>query len=98
MPPRTAIPTAPSSAAYPKETEMTYAIIVTSALLAIVLAAAPVREHRLRKALEKLLKRIIQAWKSQNAEESPTTVDNATDTSPDSRLQRAVRRTPDRTE
>ena len=51
---RAAIANPPSPAAYSKETRMTCAIILTSALLEIVLAAALVREHRLRKALEKL--------------------------------------------
>jgi hypothetical protein len=47
---------------------MTYAIILTSTFLAIALAAALVREHRLRRALEALLKRIIAAWRSQHAD------------------------------
>jgi hypothetical protein len=42
---------------------MTYAIILTSAFLAIALAAALIREHRLRRAVEALLKRIIAAWR-----------------------------------
>ena len=67
---------------------MTYAIVLTSALLAIALAAALVREHRLRKALELLLKNLAQAWRSQHAEtETPTTVDNtAADSPTDNRL------------
>ena len=74
------------------------AIILASALLAIVLAAALVREHRLRKALESLLKKIITTWRSQHAEtETTTTVDNATDADfpADNRLQQTTRRTSD---
>jgi len=46
---------------------MTYAILLTSALLAVVLAVALVREHRMRRALERLLKKLITAWRAQNA-------------------------------
>jgi len=38
---------------------MTYAILLTSALLAVVLAVALVREHPMRRALERLLKKLI---------------------------------------
>ena len=64
---------------------MTYAIILTSALLAIALAAALVREHRLRKALESLLKKIITAWRSQHAE-TETPIDDPIDGPTDNRL------------
>jgi hypothetical protein len=47
---------------------MTYALVLIFALLAIALCVALVREHRLRRALEALLKRIITAWRSQHAD------------------------------
>ena len=75
---------------------MTYAIILTSAFPAIALAAALAREHRLRRALEVLLKKIIAAWRNQHAEhESSRRLDNPpTDPAPDDRLQQTARRTP----
>ena len=77
---------------------MTYAIILTSALLAIALAAALVREPRLRRALEALLKKLITAWRARHAEDSstPTTVDaNTADADTTDRLQQTARRTAD---
>lgn len=47
---------------------MTYANFLTSALLAIALAGALVREHLLRRALETLLTKIIAARRSQHAD------------------------------
>ena len=67
---------------------MTYAIILTSALLAIALAVALVREHRLRKALESLLKRLTTAWRHEPAEtESSRRLEKL---SPDSAANRSI--------
>lgn len=68
---------------------MTFATILTSAVLAIALAAVLVREHRLRRALESLLRKVITAWRAKYAEDNtPSDVDAArSDAAPDDRLQ-----------
>ena len=46
-------------------------IILASSLLAVVLVAALVREVRLRRALQRLLSRLLTAWRTRHAE-NPT--------------------------
>jgi hypothetical protein len=76
---------------------MIYAIVLTSPLLAIALAAALVREHRLRRALERLLKRLITAWSAQNAdtESARRLADLPADSPSDDRLYQTARRASD---
>ena len=47
---------------------MTYAVVLASSLLAVVLALALAREARLRRALQALLARIFKHWR--NADEA----------------------------
>ena len=46
-----------------KETRMTYAVVVASALLAVLLTLAWAKEFRLRRALQTLLARIFTHWR-----------------------------------
>jgi hypothetical protein len=66
---------------------MTTPIILASSLLAVALVVALVREHRLRRAFQKLLAKLLNARSQQYAETpvSSTNVDTAS-TDPDSRL------------
>ena len=59
---------------------MTQAIILCSSILAIALAAALLREHRLRRGLETLLRKLITVWRNQH-EDTPSV--DATDTAAD---------------
>ena len=42
---------------------MTYVILLASSLLAVVLVLILIREHRLRRALESLLRRLLTRWR-----------------------------------
>ena len=57
---------------------MTSAVILASSLLAVVLVVALVREVRLRRALERLLSRLLAVWRNRHAEDLTTlsTMDN----------------------
>ena len=50
---------------------MTYAVVVASALLAVLLTCAWAKEFRLRRALQALLARIFAHWRSTH-ETNPT--------------------------
>ncbi len=43
---------------------MTASIVLASSLLAVVLVLILIREHRLRRALESLLRRLINHWRN----------------------------------
>ncbi len=43
---------------------MTATIVLASSLLAVVLVLILIREHRLRQALESLLRRLINHWRN----------------------------------
>jgi hypothetical protein len=59
---------------------VTYAIVLASSLLAVVLALALAREVRLRRALERLLARILSYWRNQHASnETPAPHDAGAD-------------------
>ncbi len=57
---------------------MTSAVILASSVLAVVLIVALVREVRLRRALERLLSRLLAVWRKRHAADCnslPTIVD-----------------------
>ncbi len=65
---------------------MTAPIILASSVLAIVLVAALVREVRLRRALQRLLSRLLSYWRKHDAENhtsTPVDVDDPAVTHPD---------------
>ncbi len=47
-----------------------YAIVLASSLLAVVLALALVREVRWRRALQKLIHRILTLWRNRHGEDA----------------------------
>ena len=48
---------------------MISAVILASSLLAVVLVVALVREVRLRRALQRLLSRLLVVWRNRHAED-----------------------------
>ena len=52
---------------------MTAPIILASSVLAIVLVVALIREFRLRRALQKLLSKLLYVWRNQHAENLSST-------------------------
>ena len=52
---------------------MTAPIILASSVLAIVLVAALVREVRLRRALQRLLSRLLSYWRKHDAKDRTST-------------------------
>ena len=65
---------------------LTVAIILFNVFLAIALAIAFVREHRLRCALEQLLKRLLSAWRPNHANQTSATAHDDPDPSNDERV------------
>ena len=61
---------------------MTAPILLASSLLAVVLVLLLIREHRLRRALEALLRRLIAHWRS-HEKNRPT---NPNPSDPDERV------------
>jgi hypothetical protein len=51
---------------------MLSAVILASSLLAVVLVVALVREVRLRRALQRLLSRLLAVWRQRHAEDRST--------------------------
>ena len=52
-----------------KETVLSYMILTASAVLVVLLALALVREVRLRRALQHLLRKLLSYWRKTDAEE-----------------------------
>ena len=51
---------------------MTATIVLASSVLVLVLTLALIREHRLRRGLQKLLSKLRHSWRNQNAAPKPT--------------------------
>ena len=51
---------------------MSYPVLLASSALAVILVLALAREMRLRRALQRLLARLLKFWRKQHAENPPT--------------------------
>jgi hypothetical protein len=63
---------------------MLSAVILASSLLAVVLVVALVREVRLRRALQRLLSRLLAMWRNRHAEDRSAVSTIVDDPIPDS--------------